>query len=115
MATEFNIGSFIGRWVFAAILVFGTYNPTQYSYIGWVFAEGTSFGPLVALAGVALLGISLGGSMAAVYSGESVRFHLNWVRAQPMKHRLFGDRESSTGRARTGAKVHSRQADSGHL
>jgi len=55
MATEFNVGSLIGRWVFAAILVFGTYNPTQYSYIGWVFAEGTSFGPLVALAGVALL------------------------------------------------------------
>ena len=55
MATEFNIGSFIGRWVFAAVLVFGTYNPTQYSYIGWVFAEGTTFGPLVALAGVALL------------------------------------------------------------
>ena len=55
MATEFNIGSFIGRWAFAAILVFGTYNPTQYSYIGWVFAEETSFGPLVALAGVALL------------------------------------------------------------
>ncbi len=55
MATEFNIGSFIGRWAFAAILVFGTYNPTQYSYTGWVFAEGTSLGPLVALAGVALL------------------------------------------------------------
>jgi hypothetical protein len=55
MASEFNIGSFIGRWAFAAILVFGTYNPTQYSYIGWVFAEETSFGPLVALAGVALL------------------------------------------------------------
>lgn len=55
MATEFNIGSFIGRWVFAAILVFGTYNPTQYSYIGWVFAGETAFGPLVALAGVALL------------------------------------------------------------
>ena len=30
MATEFNVGSFIGRWVFAGILVFGTYNPTQY-------------------------------------------------------------------------------------
>ena len=55
MATEFNVGSFIGRWVFAGILVFGTYNPTQYSYLGWVFAEGTAFGPLVALAGVALL------------------------------------------------------------
>ena len=55
MATEFNVGSFIGRWVFAGILVFGTYNPTQYSYLGWVFAEGTTFGPLVALAGVALL------------------------------------------------------------
>ncbi len=55
MATEFNIGSFIGRWAFAAILVFGTYNPTEFSYLGWVFAEGTEFGPLVALAGIALV------------------------------------------------------------
>ena len=29
MATEFNAGSFVGRWVFALALVLGTYNPTD--------------------------------------------------------------------------------------
>ena len=55
MAGEFNAGSFIGRWIFALVLVMGTYNPTEYSYIGWIFAKGTAFGPAVALVGVVLL------------------------------------------------------------
>jgi len=55
MATEFNAGSFIGRWVFALALVLVTYNPTDYSYISWIMTEGVSFGPVVALVGVALL------------------------------------------------------------
>jgi hypothetical protein len=55
MASEFNIGSFIGRWVFALALVLGTYNPTAYSYVSWIMSQGVSFGPVVALVGVALL------------------------------------------------------------
>lgn len=55
MASEFNAGSFLGRWVFALALVLGTYNPTQYCYSAWALAEGTTFGPLIALVGVALL------------------------------------------------------------
>jgi hypothetical protein len=55
MATEFTAGSFLGRWLFGAALVFGTYNPTSFSYISWVFAEGAEFGPVIALVGVALL------------------------------------------------------------
>lgn len=55
MANEFNIGSFFARWLFAALLVFGTYNPTEYSYLSWLLAEGTEFGPIVALVGVVLL------------------------------------------------------------
>ena len=55
MATEFNVGSFIGRLVFAAVLVFGTYNPTDYSYVSWVMAEAAEFGPIQALIGVVLL------------------------------------------------------------
>lgn len=55
MATEFNAGSFIGRWIFALVLVLGTYNPTEYSYVSWVFAKSTEFGPVVALVGVVLL------------------------------------------------------------
>lgn len=54
MASEFNVGSFFARWLFAALLVFGTYNPTDYSYVGWALAEGTEFGPVIALAGIAL-------------------------------------------------------------
>jgi len=32
MASEFNITSFIPRLGFAAVLVFGSYNPSGYSY-----------------------------------------------------------------------------------
>jgi len=31
MSNEFNTVSFIARFIFAAVLVFGTYNPTDYS------------------------------------------------------------------------------------
>ena len=55
MANEFNVGSFFARWLFAALLVFGTYNPTEYSYLSWLLAEGTEFGPIVALVGMILL------------------------------------------------------------
>ncbi|MEM1112158.1 MAG: DUF6524 family protein [Pseudomonadota bacterium] len=55
MAVEFNAVSFLGRWAFAAALVFGTYNPTAFSYISWLLAEGTEFGPVPALLGVILL------------------------------------------------------------
>jgi Family of unknown function (DUF6524) len=55
MASGFTAMSFIGRWIFAAALVFGTYNPTQYAYVSWVVAEGTKFGPIPALVGIGLL------------------------------------------------------------
>jgi hypothetical protein len=55
MATEFTAGSFLGRWIFAVILVFGSYNPSGHSYITWLLAEQTAFGPVVAIAGLVLL------------------------------------------------------------
>jgi hypothetical protein len=55
MATEFNTGSFLGRWVFALALVLGTYNPTQWCYYAWATAESTTFGPVVAIVGIILL------------------------------------------------------------
>lgn len=55
MAKGFSAGSFFARWLFAAVLVFGTYNPTDYSYVDWILAESTTFGPIVAIAGIALL------------------------------------------------------------
>ena len=55
MATEFTAGSFLGRWLFAVVLVFGTYNPSGYSYISWLLAEETAFGPVLAIVGLVLL------------------------------------------------------------
>ena len=55
MAKEFTVGGFFIRWAFALLLVFGTYNPTDYCYANWVMDSNTEFGPVVALAGVALL------------------------------------------------------------
>ena len=55
MATEFTAGSFFGRWLFAAALVYGSYNPSGYSYIGWVLDKQTEFGPVLAIVGLILL------------------------------------------------------------
>lgn len=55
MALEFTALGLLGRWLFALALVFCTYNPTSFSYISWILAEGTHFGPLPALVGVSLL------------------------------------------------------------
>lgn len=55
MASDFNAAGFLGRWVFALALVMGTYNPTDYSYISWIAAQGTEFSPAIALVGIALL------------------------------------------------------------
>lgn len=55
MANRFTLADLLGRWIFALILVLGTYNPTDYSYISWVVAEGTEFGPVPALVGIVLL------------------------------------------------------------
>ncbi len=55
MATEFTAGSFLGRWIFAAALTYGTYNPSGYSYMGWLMGEQTKFGPILAIVGLVLL------------------------------------------------------------
>jgi hypothetical protein len=55
MATEFNAGSFMGRWLFAILLVFGTYNPSDYSYVSWLLGENVEFGPILAIVGLLLL------------------------------------------------------------
>lgn len=55
MSSEFTFVGFLARWLFAAVLVLGTYNPTQYCYVNWVLSESAIFGPIMALAGVALL------------------------------------------------------------
>lgn len=54
MANNFTAASFFLRWVFAAVLVISTYNPSDYSYISWVLSE-RSFTPLIAILGLILL------------------------------------------------------------
>ena len=55
MASNFGPDSFMLRWIFALLLVLGTYNPTPFSYISWLLADGFSFGPVPALLGVILV------------------------------------------------------------
>jgi len=55
MASRFDVSSFFLRWFFAAVLVFGTYNPTAFSYITWVLSGETRFGPIAAIIGLVLL------------------------------------------------------------
>lgn len=55
MASSFGFSHFTGRLIFALVLVFGTYNPTNYSYVSWVFSAGASFGPIMAIVGIVLL------------------------------------------------------------
>lgn len=54
MAGSFGVSSFVGRWLFAILLVFGTYNPTGYSYIGWAMRE-SGVTPVIAIVGLLLL------------------------------------------------------------
>ncbi|MFK7829280.1 MAG: DUF6524 family protein [Congregibacter sp.] len=55
MANSFGFDGFLIRWLFALVLVFATYNPTAYSFVGWLLSDGFSIGPLPALAGIFLL------------------------------------------------------------
>lgn len=54
--TAFSAGDFITRWAIALALVIVTFNPTAYSYVGWLLADrpGDNL-PLKALVGVVLL------------------------------------------------------------
>jgi hypothetical protein len=57
--SSFSLASFLLRWLVALVLVFATFNPTDYSYYRWVAGmdagmDGDNLA-LKALAGVALL------------------------------------------------------------
>ena len=51
----FDTSSFLIRWIVALVLVLGTFNPTQYSYYGWVSGSSDEALPFKALAGIILL------------------------------------------------------------
>ncbi|MEM1080057.1 MAG: DUF6524 family protein [Pseudomonadota bacterium] len=55
MSNSVGPDGFLLRWVFALVLVLGTYNPTGFSYIGWVLGEDTTFNPLIVIVGLLLL------------------------------------------------------------
>ncbi|MFT5710444.1 MAG: hypothetical protein ACI8QT_001139 [Halioglobus sp.] len=55
MATNFTAGSFFARWIFAAVLSFGTYNPSGYSYMGWLSSDTIELGPVPAIIGLVLV------------------------------------------------------------
>ena len=52
---SFSLASFLLRWLVALVLVFATFNPTDYSYYRWVAGMGGGNLALKALAGVALV------------------------------------------------------------
>lgn len=55
MTRQLTAVGFFLRWIFAVILVFGTYNPTQYCYSAWLSANDFEITPVAALVGVTLL------------------------------------------------------------
>ena len=55
MASKFSFGGFLIRFICALFLVFATYNPSGYSYYGWLLNRGDTSLPLLVLAGVALV------------------------------------------------------------
>jgi hypothetical protein len=52
---KFNFADFLLRLAFALILVFATYNPTDYSWYSWVTRADDRFDPLLLFTGVVLL------------------------------------------------------------
>jgi hypothetical protein len=54
---RFNMGGLIGRFFASLVLVLATYNPSGYSFVGWVSGNFPRVQPLQAVIGVALLGL----------------------------------------------------------
>ncbi len=52
---SFTLASFLLRWLVALVLVFATFNPTDYSYYRWVAVMDGGSLALKVLAGVALV------------------------------------------------------------
>ena len=55
MGQKVGIDGFLGRWIFALILVLGTYNPSGYSYGSWVLNGESGFSPGILIVGLLLL------------------------------------------------------------
>jgi hypothetical protein len=55
MARNIGVSGFLFRWALALVLVLGTYNPTNFSFISWVAGENAEFGPPILIVGLLLL------------------------------------------------------------
>lgn len=55
MASTFSFSGFLIRFFGALVLVLTTYNPSGYSYYGWVINRGDASLPLLVLVGVILM------------------------------------------------------------
>lgn len=55
----FSMGGLVGRFLSSLALVLATYNPTGYSFIGWVSAGFPHIQPAQAVVGLALLAVWL--------------------------------------------------------
>ena len=55
MGQKVGIDGFLGRWIFALILVLGTYNPSGFSYVSWVLNGESGFSPGILIVGLLLL------------------------------------------------------------
>ena len=54
-SARLTLGGFLARFVFAALVVGATYNPTPYSYYAWVKRTGYAWSPPTVFVGVVLL------------------------------------------------------------
>lgn len=54
-SSPFRLGDFVTRWLFALALVSGTYNPTGYCYVDWLFDQGTGLFAVKLFIGICLL------------------------------------------------------------
>jgi len=50
-----TLQGFFIRFIFALLLVFLTYNPSGYSYVGWLKNSYSDFTPLLGIAGISLI------------------------------------------------------------
>jgi hypothetical protein len=54
-----SIGGIIGRFLASLILVVATFNPTGYSFVGWIAGDFPHLEPLQLVVGIALLALWL--------------------------------------------------------
>jgi hypothetical protein len=55
--SRLSVGGLIGRFIASLVLVLATYNPTGFSFVGWLGADFPHVQPIQAVVGLALLAL----------------------------------------------------------